>query len=163
MDEGVDFQLMMMKNKILLQNRKVNYDYNILYSLEAGIVLHGSEVKSLRTGKAGIVDSFVYPRNGEAYIHNFYIANYVHTSSYQHDNYRVKKLLLHKREINKLIGQVKKTGVSIVPVKVYLNKKNIIKLEIAVVTGKKKFDKRQVIKKREWDRKKSSILKHNVS
>jgi len=148
--------------KILLQNRKVNYDYNILYSIEAGIVLHGSEVKSLRDGKAGIVDSFIYPKKNEMFVHNFYIASYTHTSSYKHDNYRIKKLLLHRKEISKLIGNVKRTGVSIVPVKVYLNAKNIIKLEIAVVTGKKKHDKRETIKKREWDRKKSAMLKHDA-
>lgn len=148
--------------KILLQNRKINYDYNILYSIEAGIVLHGSEVKSLRDGKAGIIDSFIYPKKDEMFVHNFYIASYVHTSSYKHDNYRVKKLLLHRKEISKLIGNVKRTGVSIVPVKVYLNAKNIIKLEIAVVTGKKKHDKRETIKKREWDRKKSAMLKQDV-
>jgi len=150
-------------NKVLLQNRKVNYDYSILYSLEAGIVLYGSEVKSLRDGKAGITDSFIYPKNQEVFIHNFYISTYVNSSSFKHDNYRVKKLLLNKREINKLIGNVKRTGISIVPVKVYLSKKNIIKLEIAVVTGKKKFDKREAIKKREWDRKKHAVLKNNVS
>ena len=148
--------------KVILQNRKIHYDYNILSSLEAGIILQGSEVKSLRQGKASFTDSFIYPQGHELFIHNFYIAEYENSGSYKHDSYRLKKLLLHHREISKLIGTVKKTGVSIVPVKLYFNNRNIAKLEIAVVTGKKKHDKREAIKKREWDRKKHSLLKQNI-
>ena len=148
-------------HKIILQNRKVSYEYNIIYTLEAGIVLCGSEVKSLRSGKAGIIDSFVFIKENEAYIHNFYIAQYEYTKNYSHDTNRVRKLLLNRNEINKLIGKIKKTGVTIVPVKVYFNKKNFVKIEIAVVTGKKKHDKRRAIQDREWDRKKQSLLKNN--
>lgn len=150
-----------MSDKIILQNRKARYDYNIISTLEAGIVLKGSEVKSLRAGKASIADSFIYPKDNEVFIHNFYIAEYEHISAYKLDNYRIKKLLLKRKEINKLIGTIKKAGVTIVPTKVYFNKKNFIKLEIAIVTGKKKYDKRESIKKRDWDRKKQSLLKNS--
>ena len=150
-------------SKILLQNRKARYDYHIVATLEAGIVLKGCEVKSLRSGKASISDSFIYPKDNEVFIHNFYIAEYTNISAYKVDCYRIKKLLLKRKEINKLIGNVKKTGVTIIPIKVYLNNKNFIKIEIALVTGKKKYDKREAIKKRDWDRKKQALLKDSHS
>jgi SsrA-binding protein len=150
-----------MTDKIILQNRKARYDYHIISTLEAGVVLKGAEVKSLRSGKASISDSFIYPKGNEIFVHNFYIAEYDHISAYKLDNYRIKKLLLKRKEINKLIGTIKKAGVTIVPTKVYFNKKNFIKVEIAIVTGKKKYDKREVIKKRDWDRKKQALLKNS--
>lgn len=152
----------MREEKIILHNKKARFDYHIESILEAGIVLLGPEVKSLREAKASFNDSFIYPKANEIYIHNFYIASYSHMTSYKIDPVRVRKLLLKKREINKLLGIVKKTGFSIVPLKAYFNKKNILKLEIAIVKGKKKHDKRQVIKEREWGRKKQSLFKHNI-
>ena len=147
-----------MSGKIILQNRKARYDYNIISTLEAGVVLKGAEVKSLRSGKASISDSFIYPKDNEVFIHNFYIAEYEHISAYKLDNYRVKKLLLKRKEINKIIGTIKKSGVTIVPIKVYFNSKNFIKIEIAIVTGKKKYDKERLLKKR-LGSKKQSLLK----
>jgi SsrA-binding protein len=145
--------------KIILNNRRAFYDFNILQEFEAGIVLEGAEVKSLRAGKASINDSFVYPRGSEMFIHHFRIQIYDKSSAFAHDPERVKKLLLRKTEINKLLGAVKKTGTTIVPLKIYFNKKNLVKLTIALVTGKKQHDKRQTIKERDWNRNKHKLLK----
>ena len=149
--------------KVVINNKKVNYEYEIVYTLEAGLVLYGAEVKSLRDGKASFNDSFIQPNGNEVFIHSFYISPYEHMSSFKLVPTRVRKLLLNKKEINKLIGHVKKDGVTIVPTKLYFNHKNFVKLEIAVVKGKKRHDKRRSIKEREWGRKKQGILKHSVN
>ena len=147
--------------KILLNNKKAFFEYEIISEIEAGIVLQGSEVKSLRDGKASLVDSFVAIKQGEIFIHNFNINLYEKSTSYQPNQNRVKKLLLKKSEINKLLGKVKKDGFTIVPLKIYLNQKNLIKVLIALVKGKKQHDKRKTIKEREWNRDKHKILKLN--
>jgi len=152
----------MSAGKIILNNKKVSFEYSVVATYEAGIVLHGAEVKSLRAGKASFNDSFIYPKGNEIFIHNLYIAPYEHMTSYKVDPTRVRKLLLNRKEINKMIGSVKRSGTTIVPTKLYFNDKNFVKLEIAIVTGKKKHDKRQAIKDREWGRKKQAILKDNV-
>lgn len=152
----------MLEQKIILHNKKAKFDYHIERVIEAAVILLGPEVKSLREGKASFNDSFIYPKANEIFIHNFYIAPYKHMTSYKIDPLRVRKLLLHRQEINKLIGLVKKSGTSIIPLKAYFNQRNIVKLEIALVTGKKKHDKRQAIKEREWGRKKQSLFKQNI-
>ncbi len=145
--------------KIIIQNKKAYYNYHILEEYEAGISLLGGEIKSLRAKKGNITDAFIHPNKNEMFIHKFHIPVYDKSSSFKHNPDRVKKLLLRKSEINRLLGKVKKTGVTIVPTKVYFNKNNLLKLQIALVTGKKLFDKRKTIKEREWNRKKQQILK----
>lgn len=146
-------------SKIILHNKKASFEYSVDYTLEAGLVLNGAEVKSLRAGKASFNDSFIYPKDSELFIHNLYIAPYDHTGSYKSDPTRVRKLLLNRKEINKLMGRSQKKGFTIIPTKLYFNNKNFVKIEIALVTGKQKHDKRQSIKDREWGRKKQAILK----
>ena len=114
--------------KIILNNKKVNYEYNILYKIEAGIALLGPEVKSLRLGKASFTDSFVYPKSNEIYLHNLYISPYEHMNNYKLDPTRVRKLLLNRSEINKIMGHAKNTGVTIVPTKLYFNERNMVKI-----------------------------------
>lgn len=139
---------------ILLNNKRASYDYNIIATLEAGIVLHGAEVKSLRNREGGIIDSFVLINKGEAYLHNLYIKPYDQAKNFKPDPHRTRKLLLHDKEIRKLIGATKKKGQTIVPLKIYLNQKNLVKAEIALVSGKKKHDKREHEKNKEWQREK---------
>lgn len=146
-------------SRIIIQNKKAGYEYNILATYEAGIALKGAEVKSLREGKVSFNDSYVISRNSELFIQNLYIAPYKHSNNFQIDSLRLRKLILHRAEINKLIGRSQKTGFTIIATKLYFNNKNIVKLELALVTGKKKHDKRQSIKEREWGRKKQAILK----
>ncbi|MBT4878647.1 MAG: SsrA-binding protein SmpB [Alphaproteobacteria bacterium] len=152
----------MLEQKIILHNRRAKFDYKIEGVIEAGVVLLGPEVKSLRGGAASFNDSFIYPKGNEVFIHNLYIAPYEHMSSYKIDPLRLRKLLLHKKQVSKLMGLAKKSGVSIVPLKMYFNSKNFVKLEIAIATGKKKHDKRQAIKDREWGRKKESLFKQTI-
>lgn len=145
--------------KILINNKKARHDYNILECYEAGIVLAGSEVKSLKDKKGAITDSFVLIEQGEAFLHNLYITPYEHCKSFKLDSKRKRKLLLHHKEIRKLIGAIKKKGQTVVPIKIYQNRKNLIKVEIALVSGRKKHDKREYEKQKEWRREKVNILK----
>lgn len=144
---------------ILLNNKKAKHDYNIMEVYEAGIVLVGPEVKSLRQRDGGIVDSFAMVTKGEIFLHNLYIKPYTYTKNLKIDSRRTRKLLMRAKEIKKLIGAIKKKGQTIVPLKVYLNKKNLIKVEVALVTGKKKHDKREYERQKEWNRQKGDILK----
>ena len=146
--------------KVLVQNKKVGYNYEILDRFEAGIVLDGCEVKSIRESRASLVDAFAFLKGNELMVRNFYIAEYKNAKDVEQDPMRVKKLLLHRREINKIMAMINRKGHTVVPTKVYTNQKNIIKIELAVVTGKKKYDKRKDIKQREWEREKARILKN---
>lgn len=145
--------------KVIAENRKARFNYHIEQTFEAGICLIGSEVKSLRKGDAQIADSYVSEDGGEFYLINAHIAEYFQANRYNHSPRRPRKLLLHAREIRKLIGQVTTKGKSIVPLKMYFNQKNIAKVEIAVVSGKKKHDKRDAIKARDIEREKQRELK----
>ena len=146
--------------KIICLNRKASFNYFFHEILEAGIQLKGSEVKSLRDGRASIADSYAVDKNGEIYLINSHIPLYRQSSYNNHDPKGDRKLLLKKKEINKLIGKINQEGLTIVPTKLYfLNGK--AKLEIAVAKGKKLYDKRQVKKKRDWNREKARILSRN--
>jgi len=147
------------EHRIITYNKKVSFEYFIEEKFEAGIVLLGSEVKSLRQGKISIGDSFVDERKGELYLVNCHISEYKGANRFNHDPLRARKLLLHKKEINKLIGKLHQKGKTLVPVSFYFNRKNIVKLEIALVSGKKLYDKREAIKEREWKRDKQRMLK----
>jgi SsrA-binding protein len=146
--------------KIICLNRKASFNYFFLELLEAGIVLKGSEVKSLRDGKGSIADSYAVDNNGELYLINSHIPLYRQSSYNNHDPKGDRKLLLNKKEINKLIGRINQDGLTLVPTKLYFLKGKV-KVEIAVAKGKKLYDKRQVNKSRDWDREKARLLSRN--
>ena len=144
--------------KIISNNRKARFNYFFKEFYEAGIALKGSEVKSLRDGKANISESYAFDHHGEMYLVNSHIPSYKESSYNNHDPRRSRKLLLNKKEINKLIGRVNREGFTLVPTKLYF-KKGKAKVEIAVAKGKKKYDKRHVKKKRDWDRERSRYFR----
>jgi len=134
-----------------IKNKKAYFDYSILDSIEAGIALVGTEIKSIRSGSADLKESFVVIKNGEAFLLNMYVALYKEGNQFNHDERRTRKLLLHKKEIKKLREQVSMDGVTLVPLKLYF-KKNHVKLLVGVCKGKKLYDKRESIKKRDLER-----------
>lgn len=147
------------QRRVVAQNRKARYNYAIEDTMEVGIVLQGSEVKSLRTGKANISESYAEIKDEEVFLVNSYVPEYSQASHFSHYTRRPRKLLLHRRQIRKLIGRVKQEGVTLVPLSIYFNEHNRAKVELAVAKGKKTHDKRETIKQREWDRKKARLLK----
>lgn len=144
--------------KIITDNRKARHDYTILNSYEAGIALEGHEVKSLRSGKANLRDSYVRIENQEAFLHNAHISAYGPARLPDYNPIKKRKLLLHKREIKKLMGKVMERGLTIVPLKMYFVKGKA-KVEIALARGKHAYDKREVLKKRAIDRDTSRALR----
>ena len=144
--------------KIITINRKASYNYFFKELFEAGIVLKGSEIKSLREGKINISDSYAVDKNGEIFLINSHIPIYKQSSHINHDPYSERKLLLNKKEINKLIGRINEDGFTIVPTKMYF-KNGKAKIEIAVAKGKKSFDKRHTKKTRDWNREKARYFR----
>ena len=144
--------------KLIASNKKAFHDYFILQKAEAGLALTGTEVKSLRDGKANIKDSYVLFKDGEAFLFNAHISPYSHGNIQNHDPERTRKLLLHKREIEKLETQIVEKGLTIVPLRLYF-KSSRVKVEIAVVRGKKQYDKRETEKRREADREAAAAMK----
>ena len=144
--------------KIISHNRKASFNYFFKEFFEAGIVLKGSEVKSLRDGKANISESYAFDKNGELFLVNSHIPAYKESSYNNHDPKRNRKLLLTKREINKLIGRINREGFTLIPTKLYF-KKGKAKIEIAVAKGKKQYDKRHTKKKRDWNREKARFFR----
>lgn len=144
--------------KIISKNRKASFNYFFKEFFEAGIVLFGSEVKSLRQGKANISESYASDDKGEIYLLNSHIPSYKESSYNNHDPRRNRKLLLNKREINKLIGRVNREGFTLIPTKLYF-KKGKAKVEIAVAKGKKQYDKRHAKKDRDWNREKARLFR----
>ena len=138
-------------SRLIANNKKAYHDYFILDTYEAGIALHGTEVKSLRMGKCSIKESFIRIENGEVFIYGMHISPYEKGNIFNKDPLRVKKLMLHKAEINKLIGKTKEKGMAIVPLKVYF-KGSLVKVEIGLAKGKKLYDKRQDIAKKDQRR-----------
>lgn len=141
-----------------INNRKAKYNYQIIDSIEAGIVLTGTEIKSLRSGKANIKDSYASVKNGEAFLINMHISTYENGNIFNHDETRTRKLLLHKNEILKLNDKVRIEGFTLIPLKVYL-KRGKAKVLIGICKGKKVYDKREDIKKRDIERSIRSKLK----
>lgn len=135
-------------------NRKASYDYNIGDKFEAGIVLKGTEVKSLRSNRADISHAFINQEHGEVFLKNSNIPKYLASGLLNHDPSRTRKLLLKKKEIKKIIGSLNRRGMTLVPLKFYFSSKGIAKLLLAIAQGKKKYDKRQLKKEKEWKRKK---------
>ena len=144
--------------KIICLNRKASFNFFFNDLIEAGIVLKGSEIKSIRSGKINIADSYAIEKNGEIFLLNSHIPIYEQASGSNHNPYDERKLLLNKKEINKLIGKINTDGFSLVPTKMYF-KKGKAKIEIAVAKGKKLFDKRQTKKTRDWNRDKARYFR----
>ena len=146
--------------KIICLNRKASFNYFLIDLLEAGLVLKGSEIKSIRDGKVSIADSYGIEKNGEIYLINSHIPVYKQASYSNHNPYDERKLLLNKREISKLIGKINKEGLTIVPTKLYFSKGKA-KIQLAVAKGKKLYDKRLAKKKKDWRREQARILSRN--
>mgnify|MGYP001479264993 CR=1 FL=1 len=144
--------------KIICLNRKASFNYFFNDIIEAGLVLKGSEIKSVRSGKVNIAESYAIEKNGEMYLINSHIPIYREASYSNHNPYADRKLLFNKKEINKLIGKVNQEGFTLIPTKMYFKKGNA-KIEIAVAKGKKKYDKRHVKKTRDWNREKSRYFR----
>tara|TARA_B100001250_G_C19723460_1_gene754922 strand:+ start:274 stop:744 length:471 start_codon:yes stop_codon:yes gene_type:complete len=144
--------------KIISLNRKAHFNYSFKEFYEAGLVLNGSEVKSVRAGKVNIGESYAFDNHGEIFLVNSNIQSYKQSSYNDHNPTRNRKLLLNKKEINKLIGRINREGFTLIPTKMYF-KKGKIKIEIAVAKGKKEYDKRQTKKKRDWNREKARIFR----
>ncbi len=146
--------------KVIADNRRARFNYEIGKSFEAGIVLTGSEVKSLRSGKATIAESYADAKNGEIWLINANIPEYKQAGPLNnHAPKRPRKLLLHQRQISRLAGAVDREGMTVVPLKLYFNDKGRAKVEIALAKGKKLHDKRETLKKRSWDREKGRLLR----
>jgi SsrA-binding protein len=150
-----------MSKSLSIQNRRARADYFIDDEIEAGLILKGTEVKSLREGKANIQDAFAAPKEGGLWLMNSYIAEYEGGNRFNHESRRPRQLLLHKREISKLLGKVKAKGYTIVPLTMYFNARGIAKVLIGLARGKREFEKRDTIKTREWNREKQRIMKNN--
>ena len=142
------------------ENRRARYDYEILETLEAGIVLTGTEVKSLRTGKAQITESYASPERGELWLINAYIPEYLQANRFNHEEKRPRKLLVSKKQLVELSEGVERAGNTIVPLKLYFNEHGKAKILIGLGKGKKSFDKRETEKNRDWKREKGRLLKH---
>ncbi|ACL70321.1 SsrA-binding protein SmpB [Halothermothrix orenii] len=137
--------------KVIARNKKARHDFFIEETYESGIILRGTEIKSVREGRVNLKDSFALVENGEVFLYNMHISPYKQGNRYNHDPGRKRKLLLHKSEIRKLIGKTKQRGYSLVPLSIYL-KNNLAKIELALAKGKKKYDKRQEIAKKTAER-----------
>lgn len=145
--------------RIVAENRKARHAYEIQEVFEAGIMLAGSEVKSLRDGKSNIAESYASEEGGELYLINAYIPAYAEANRFNHEERRPRKLLMHRREIAKLIGAVRRDGMTLVPLKLYFNDRGRAKMELALARGRKLHDKREAEKSRDWDRQKGRLLR----
>ena len=147
------------KSNILIKNRRAAFDYEFINRFEAGIQLYGTEIKSIRDGKAGLTDTYCIFINNELWIRNMHIATYFFGTYNNHEVRRDRKLLLHKKELAKLHRETKESGLTIIPTKLYVNEKGIAKLEIALARGKKSYDKRQTLKEKEDKRSMERVMK----
>ena len=148
--------------RVLIKNRRATFDYEILDTYTAGLVLLGTEIKSLRLGKASLVDTFCIVDRGEVWAKNIYIPEYFYGSYNNHTARRDRKLLLNKKEIRELAEVVKNVGLTIVPLKLYINAKGLAKLEIGVARGKKQYDKRQDLKERDMKRELEQARRYKI-
>jgi SsrA-binding protein len=145
--------------KLVAENRKARFNYEISETFEAGLALQGTEVKSLRRGKANIGDAYAGPSGDELFLFNVHIPEYLEANRFNHEPRRPRKLLLHRREINRLIGATQREGMTIVPLKLYFNPKGIAKVELGLARGKKLHDKRDAEKKRDWERERGRLMR----
>ena len=146
-------------NRNAAVNRRARFQYEIGQTFEAGIALAGTEVKSLREGRANIADAYAGAQGSEMWLYNAYIPEYLQANRFNHETRRPRKLLLHKREIGRLIGAVDREGMTVVPLRIYFNDKGRAKVELAVARGKKLHDKRETSKKRDWGREKARLMR----
>ncbi len=147
------------EQKLIAENRRARYDYFLEESLEAGLMLTGSEVKSLRLGRANIAESYASVENGGIFLVNAYIPEYAPANRFNHEPRRPRKLLLHKKEIGKLAGAIQKEGRTIIPTRLYWDAKGRAKLELSVAKGKKAHDKREAEAARDWQRDKARLMR----
>ena len=147
--------------KIIASNNRANFNYSISNKIEAGIVLTGSEVKSLRINTGSIRGSYIIEKNGELWLSNSFIKQYQNSNDKNYDPSRNRKLLVNKKEFNKISGSIKQGGFTIIPLSLYFSEKGFAKLSCGIAKGKKKIDKRESIKQRDWNIKKQRLLKNN--
>jgi SsrA-binding protein len=145
--------------RIAAQNRKARHDYLIEDTLEAGIMLAGTEVKALRQGSASIGEAYAGEADGELYLFNAYIPEYEAANRFNHQPRRPRKLLLHRREMNRLLGQIRREGVTVVPLAFYFNERGLLKVELGLARGKKKADRRAAEKARDWRREQARLMR----
>ncbi|MFQ6017618.1 MAG: SsrA-binding protein SmpB [Kiloniellaceae bacterium] len=145
--------------RVVAQNRRARRDYFIEDSLEAGLVLTGSEVKSLRQGRCSIGESYAQEKAGELFLQNAHISPYEAANRFNHAPRRPRKLLIHRRELNRLIGRIRRAGYTIVPLSIYFNERGIAKAELGLARGKRKADRRESQKQRDWQRQKARLLR----
>ncbi|MCR9212448.1 MAG: SsrA-binding protein SmpB [Proteobacteria bacterium] len=150
-----------MAEKIIADNRKARYNYFIDEEFEAGMMLLGTEVKSLRAGRANIQESYATFENDGLYLVNAHISEYGHGNRNNHEPLRPRKLLMHKKEINKIAGQIQRAGKTLVPLRMYFNERGIAKVKLGLASGKKQHDKRATERDRDWNRDKQRILKNH--
>lgn len=149
-------------SKLIAENRRARFDYHIESDLEAGIMLQGSEVKSLRQGGSNIAESYASVEGGELWLINGYIAPYLPAKTWGHEERRRRKLLVSKKEMSRLWNATAREGMTIVPIKLYFNERGMVKIKLGIAKGKKLSDKRETSAKRDWERDKARILKHGA-
>jgi SsrA-binding protein len=147
------------ERRVVAQNRKARFNYFIDSTLEAGIMLLGTEVKSLRTGQASLSDSYAGEKDGELYLINSHIPEYRAANRFNHEPRRPRKLLLKRRELDRILGSIRREGATAVPLSIYFNERGMAKIELGLAHGKKKHEKRETQKQREWNREKSRVLR----
>jgi SsrA-binding protein len=147
------------EKKVVADNRKARFSYAIDDTIEAGMMLMGSEVKSLRSGKATIAESYAFAKDGEIWLVNAYIPEYLMANRFNHEPKRMRKLLVRKTEARKLSAAVQREGMTLIPLRVYFNPKGIAKIELGIAKGKKLHDKRETEKKRDWARDKARLMR----
>ena len=145
---------------IAARNRKARHNYFIESNIEAGIMLQGTEIKSIRNGRSSIEESYASEENGELYLVNAYIPEYQAGGRTQHETRRARKLLLHKKELSKMINAVNREGITIIPLSLYFNKRGMLKVDLGLAKGKRRYDKRQSEKQRDWKRDQARILRN---
>ena len=146
-------------NRVVADNRKARFNYEIVDTLEAGIALTGTEVKSLRQGKATIGEAYAGPSGNELFLFNAYIPEYLQANRFNHETRRPRRQLLHKRQIDKFLGATQREGFTVIPLKIYFNEKGRAKVELGLGRGKKLHDKRESEKKKDWDRERARLMR----
>jgi SsrA-binding protein len=146
-------------SKVVAQHRRARHDYHIEEHIEAGLALTGSEVKSLRGGRASIGEAYAGEKDGELYLLNAHISEYGPANRFGHDPRRPRKLLVHRKELNRLLGQVRRAGYTLVPLSIYFNARGLAKLDLGLAKGKRKEDRREDVKQRDWQRQKARLLR----
>lgn len=147
--------------KVIAENRRARFDYAIESDLEVGIILQGSEVKSLRQGQSNIAESYAEVKDSELWLVNSYIAPYIQAKTFGHEEKRRRKMLVSKKELSKMWNATQREGMTLVPIVMYFNHKGLVKLKIGIAKGKKDHDKRETSAKRDWNRQKARLMKQN--